>query len=354
MKALKKTFLVIVIITLTNIFKTSILASSTLNIEHRDIVTVGVLLANFDNSFARLFENALKDIENKPENKIRFISYDAQNNISKQYEQLDSLIRSGVDLLIIKLANLREESIKNVIDKITAQNIPVIFLNVNPSVAAKFSNYYENGIVFVAEDFVKPAALQGRIIVDAWNTNKQEIDKNGDDILQYIMLSSEPGNPISDARTKYPILEINNSGMKTQELALQYAKWDREIAKESVSQMLLKYSGNIEAILAINDNMAIGAIEALQAYGYNKGDKSKNILVVGFDGSPEAKDLIDKGFMTGTVTQDPTTLSHALYSIGMNLINHKDPLENTNYKLSGGNIVLEFPHYKYVNKSNIS
>ena len=51
--------------------------------------------------------------------------------------------------------------------------------------------------------------------------------------------------------------------------------------------------------------MAIGAVEALQAYGYNKGDKSKNILVVGFDGLTEAKDLIDKGMMTGTIVQDP-------------------------------------------------
>ena len=51
--------------------------------------------------------------------------------------------------------------------------------------------------------------------------------------------------------------------------------------------------------------MAIGAVEALQAYGYNKGDKSKNIIVVGIDGLPEAKDLIDKGIMTGTIIQDP-------------------------------------------------
>ena len=51
--------------------------------------------------------------------------------------------------------------------------------------------------------------------------------------------------------------------------------------------------------------MAIGAIEALQKYGYNKGDKSKYIPVVGIDGIPEAKDLINKGFMTGTVIQDP-------------------------------------------------
>ena len=49
--------------------------------------------------------------------------------------------------------------------------------------------------------------------------------------------------------------------------------------------------------------MAIGAIESLQKYGYNSGDKTKNIAVAGIDGLPEAKDLIDKGFITGTVIQ---------------------------------------------------
>jgi methyl-galactoside transport system substrate-binding protein len=63
----------------------------------------------------------------------------------------------------------------------------------------------------------------------------------------------------------------------------------------------LGYNRKIEAIIANNDNMAIGAIEALQKYGYNKGDKNKTITVVGIDAILEARDLIKKVFMTGTV-----------------------------------------------------
>ena len=55
----------------------------------------------------------------------------------------------------------------------------------------------------------------------------------------------------------------------------------------------------IEVIIANNDSMAIGAIQALQEYGYNKGDKTKIIPVVGVDAIPEAQDLIKKGIMTG-------------------------------------------------------
>ena len=260
MKILRKTFILIMIIImsirLTNSFKPNIFASSTLNTNYkRNVVNVGVLWTNLDNPFMKLINKGLKYIENKTENKVRFTSYDGTNNIAIQYDQLDSLLRSNINLLV----NTKEDTVKNVIDKVTEKNIPVIFLNVDPSIAAKFSEYYKNKIVFMAEDFRKPAMLQSKIIVDAWNANRQNIDKNG--------------------------------------------------------------------------------------------DKSKNILVVGFDGLPEAKDLIDKGMMTGTITQDPTTVSEALYTIGMNLVNNVDPLENTNYKLGSAGIVVEFPHYEYINKS---
>ncbi|WP_279221618.1 substrate-binding domain-containing protein [Clostridium chromiireducens] len=154
-------------------------------------------------------------------------------------------------------------------------------------------------------------------------------------------------------RTQYSIQAINEAGIKTEQLALQFANWDKELTKDFINSLFLKYDGSIEAVIANNDNMAIGAIEALQSYGYYKGDKSKNIIVVGFDGLQEAKDLIDKGMMTGTIVQDPTTISEALYKIGMNLVNRVDPLENTNYKLGKTGIEVEFPHYAYIRKSNI-
>jgi len=153
-------------------------------------------------------------------------------------------------------------------------------------------------------------------------------------------------------RTKYAISTINDSGIKTQELALINGNWLKELAKDSVDSLLLKYNGQIEAIIANNDAMAIGSIEALQKYGYNTGDKSKSIVVVGIDGLPEAIDLIDKGFMTGTVIQDPNVLAELLYAIGMNLVNNLNPIENTNYEIVNGEIIIPYPYDVYIGKSN--
>ncbi|NYC75466.1 ABC-type sugar transport system substrate-binding protein [Clostridium beijerinckii] len=96
--------------------------------------------------------------------------------------------------------------------------------------------------------------------------------------------------------------------------------------------------------------MAIGAVEALQKYGYNKGEKSKNIAVVGIDGIPEAKSLIDKGFMTGTVIQDPKVLAEVFYNVGMNLVNNLSPTENTKYNVVDGEIIVPFPYEEYIKK----
>lgn len=97
--------------------------------------------------------------------------------------------------------------------------------------------------------------------------------------------------------------------------------------------------------------MAIDAIEALQKYGYNIGDKSKNIPVVGIDIIPEAQELIQKGFMTGTVIQDTNVLAEALYTVGMNLVYGRDPIEGTNYKFDDTGVTILIPYQEYTKKS---
>ncbi|NRZ19486.1 ABC-type sugar transport system substrate-binding protein [Clostridium beijerinckii] len=157
-------------------------------------------------------------------------------------------------------------------------------------------------------------------------------------------------NPVTIDRTKYAISTISNSGINIEQLALVNANWLKTLSKDSIESLFLRYDGKIEAIISNNDDMAIGAVEALQKYGYNKGEKSKNIAVVGIDGIPEAKSLIDKGFMTGTVIQDPKVLAEVFYNVGMNLVNNLSPTENTNYNVVDGEIIVPFPYEEYIKK----
>jgi methyl-galactoside transport system substrate-binding protein len=91
--------------------------------------------------------------------------------------------------------------------------------------------------------------------------------------------------------------------------------------------------------------MAIGAIEALQKFGYNKGDTTNYIPVFGIDGIPTAQDLIRKGFMAGTVVEYPNDTAVALYTVGMNLVNNKPPLEDTPYKFDETGFIIRIPYH---------
>lgn len=356
MKILRKAivFIITTIMTITLISntKSNIFVISSLNINNGNIADIAVLFPNLYSPFTIEIKQGLEGIQKKNKDKVRFTFFDSKDNIAIQNETLDNLIENKFKLFIIQLIDTKENSIKDVIDKVKQKNIPLILPNIDSSVANKFSKYY-NKVVFLSEDFKQPAILEGKIIVDIWNSDKKNIDKNGDNILQYIILQGEQNSETAIDRTQYSISTINDAGIKTQQLAVQVAKWDKELAKNAIESLFLRYDGKMEAIIANNDSMAIGAVEALQKYGYNKGDKSKNIIVVGIDGLPEAKELIDKGSMTGTVIHDWDAIAEIFYNIAMNSINNLDPIENTNYKYNNGQIIAPIPYYVYTRKADV-
>ncbi len=177
---------------------------------------------------------------------------------------------------------------------------------------------------------------------------KTVMDINGDNILQYIMLIGEADNKEAIARTQYSISTINDAGIQTNELASTVCDWERQSARDKFEQLYLYYGNKIEAVISNNDEMAIGAIEALQKYGYNLGDPSKTITVVGVDGIPAAQELIRKGEMAGTVLQDASAMAEACYLMGMNLANGRPPLEGTLYKFDDTGVSVRIPYKEFI------
>jgi methyl-galactoside transport system substrate-binding protein len=340
----------LIIFALTSTTQANTCASSSIGFNNQ-ITNVAVILHRIDDPYMVRLRESLENIEKDNKNNVKYTFFDSKNNIAIQGEILDSALQGNFDLFILNSADKKENTVEDVINKVKQRNLPLILMNIPQEIVSKVSSLY-NKVAFVTPDSKQAGINEGKIIVDLWNSNKKVIDKNGDDILQYVLLQGPSDDPQAINRTKYAISTINDSGIKTQQLELISGKWIKELAKSSIDNVLLKYNGRIEAIISNNDAMAIGAIEALQKYGYNKGDKSKNIAVVGIDGIPEAKDLIDKGLMTGTIIQDSKVEAEMFYTIGMNLVNNLNPTENTNYKIVDGEIIIPFPYDAYTGKSN--
>lgn len=319
------------------------------NIHTRKPVNVGVLLNNFYNPYNLLIKKNLKDIQKENDNKIEFTFFDGKANPAVESEIVNNILQSNYDLLVLGIVEEDQPKLtEEFVYKAKEKNIPLIFFNLNPTVSNTIKNYSKS--IAINTDSTQAGILQGEMIVDAWNTDKKNIDKNGDNIMEYIMIKGQPSSFAATERTKNSISEINKAGIITKGLEAVSANWDPDLAKSIIEQLFLTYGDKIEVIIANNDAMAIGAIQALQKYGYNMGDKTKTISVFGIGGVPEAQELIEKGFMAGTVPQNARDVADAIYSVGMNLVSGKNPLEGTNYKFDTTGAIILIPFQEYISQ----
>lgn len=332
---------VIMMIMMSSTYNKAVFASN--NFTARKPVKVAVLLINFTDDYISLVRKNLEDIQKENPEKVEFTFYDGKSNEAIQNEQIDKVLNERVDLILLQLINNKDKTtVKTVIDEIKQTNTPVILFNREPIITDAIKSYQK--ALYIGVDAKKDGIMQGQILIDAWNTNRASIDKNNDNIMQYILLGGERDNIVTSDRTKNVLLTLEQGGIKTNELAAAFAYWTRESAQSVMESLLLRYDGNIEAVIANDDSMALGAIKALQAHGYNIGDKEKTIAVVGVEGLPEAQELIKKGMMLGTIFQDPKALAEALYTVGMNLVQNEDPLDGTPYKFDETGVSIRIPN----------
>lgn len=348
MKLFRRTLTVIMIIVMVNTMLTGAVQkvpSSNSRCVEGQPVKVGVLLYKANDLYVSEIRQNLEEIQKENDGKVQFTFFDANGNQDMQNDSLDKLLKEGVDLLLVNLVDTRVA--QTVINRIKESNIPVILFNREPNTTDALKSY--NKDCYIGTEAEDAGPLQGKIIVNAWNANKKVLDKNGDNIMQYIMLQGERDSIPAIQRTQYSISTIKEAGIKIEELALKICNWDQEQARSAIEPLLLKYGNSIEMIIANNDAMAIGAVEALQAQGYNKGNDTPTIPVVGIDGTTMALDLIKKGFMLGTVGENHRDLAEALYTCGMNLVNGKNPIDGTKYKFDHTGISIRIPYREYIN-----
>jgi methyl-galactoside transport system substrate-binding protein len=348
MKRLRKILTIIIVIfmiivTLTDYSKKAV---STITTPEKP-VKVAVFLLNFTDDFISLIRQNLEDIQKENQGKVEYTFYDGKSDQAIQTESIDKVLKEGVDLILLNIVNRGDA--QTVIDRIKETNTPVILFNREPVTAVPIQSY--NKALYIGTDAKQTGITQGKMLVDAWTTSRDYIDQNNDKIMQYVMLEGESDNTEAIQRTKYSVSTIDDAGIKTQQIALKICDWSEDLAYNAAKSLFEKYGKQIEVIISNDDTMAIGAIKALQEYGYNKGDKSKIIPVVGVDVTPEAKELIEKGYMLGSVYQSPRAYAEALYACGMNLVAGKSPIEGTKYKFDDTRVAIRLPQTDYLYKN---
>ncbi len=301
---------------------------------------IGVTIYKYDDNFMSVVRKAIEK-DAKESKGVQLLMNDSQNDQSKQNDQVDVLIAKGVKALAINLVDPAAAPV--IIDKARGNNIPVVFYNKEPS--RKDLDSYDKAY-YVGTDSKESGIIQGELIAKHWKAHP-EWDLNKDGVIQYVLLKGEPGHPDAEARTSYVIKTLEGQEkLKVQQLQLDTAMWDTAQAKDKTDAWLSGPNANkIEVVIANNDAMAMGAVEALKAH--NK----QAIPVFGVDALPEALALVKSGAMAGTVLNDADNQAKATFDLAKNLAAGKPAAEGTNWKLE--NKVVRIP-YVGVDKDNLA
>ena len=152
-------------------------------------------------------------------------------------------------------------------------------------------------LVYVGCDAAQSGTFQGELILDTENKG----DINGAGKVSYIMIQGDPENIAAQLRTEYSVKALTDAGVEVEQLDLQRGDWDRNKGQEICQNDLAKFGDQIEVVFCNNDDMAIGALQAIQAAGRTV---NKDIYLVGVDALDAAKNEVANGNMTGTVLND--------------------------------------------------
>ena len=220
---------------------------------------------------------------------------DASQSQLTQNEQVKSLIEKGCDVICVNLVDCTEPT--TITDLAENKQVPIIFFN-RELVAEDLERWSE--LYYVGADALQSGVFEGELAANAFKTNAK-MDKNGDDICQYVVLEGEAGHQDSIVRTEYSVNTLIENGVEAEKLGYAMANWNRAQAQTKTAALLTQFSGKIELIIANNDDMALRAIDALRDSQIPREDWPG---VVGIDGTDAGLLAVENGEMLGTVYND--------------------------------------------------
>lgn len=256
---------------------------------------------------------------------------DAQESQNTQNEQIDRFLSLGYDVLCVNLVDRTDAA--RVVDKAREADVPLVFFNREP-VQEDIDAW--DKVYYVGSDARQSAQLQAQIVLDLWESDPAALDRNGDGVLQYMMLEGESRHQDAVIRTEVSVQTLREAGVPLERVESGIANWDRNQAAALTESALLEYP-EIELILCNNDDMALGAADAVERLGLEFSN------IVGIDGTPQGVEAVDQGRLLGTVVMDYPAHGEAIFRLSRALALGDDPQETAGLSER----IIRIPMYIY-------
>lgn len=235
-------------------------------------ITIGLSISTLNNPFFGDLQRGV--VESAEENGSTVRSVDAQDDTATQINGIDDLIQQGVDILLINPVD--SDAITPAIESANSAGIPVITID--------RSSEGGDVLTFIASDNVEGGEMAAEFIIDLV----------GED-ASVVQLEGVPGASATNERGEG---FRNVADERLNVVESQSANFNRSEGLSVMENIIQSYS-DIDAVFAQNDEMALGALEALEGAGMS------DVVVVGFDGNDDALAEIEAGRLHATIAQQP-------------------------------------------------
>jgi inositol transport system substrate-binding protein len=240
-------------------------------------IKIGVTIANFDDTFLTYMMDGMKAYANENSAEIEIEFTDAKEDMAKQMDQIENFLVQGKDAIVV--VPVDTSAAGPIISNVTKEKIPLVFVNRNPG-------KLPDGAYYVGSEEIVAGKLQ-----------MEYLAKQLDGKANVAILMGKLDNEGALKRTEgNELIAKDYPGIKI--LDKQTGLWQRNEGMMKTEDWLNRFGSDLNAILCNNDDMALGAIQAL------KDSNRMDIMVIGVDATPDGKASVKSGEMNATVFQD--------------------------------------------------
>ena len=237
---------------------------------------------------------------------IATVVQDASRSQAAQNEDVADMIENDCGVICVNLVDRTAPT--EIIDLARKNDVPVIFFN-RELVEEDLMQW--DKLYYVGADAFESGTLQGEMATDYIKAHP-EADRNGDGSIQYVVLEGEAGHQDAIIRTEYSVDTMIMQGIILDKVGYAIANWNRAQSRSKMGQLIDSSDAQIELVLANNDDMALGAIEAYQDREIPRDEWP---AIFGIDGTQVGLKAVEEGLMTGTVYNDSAGQAKAMEAL---------------------------------------